>query len=342
MLSEDEVAVFLVPLWEETVLVVERRKVARGTVRQMARALLEATGKLRQETRAGRGSETPTVSAEKRQAAHAQLARLLEEMGMLLAPWAHHLQVWQPTELILSPHFLLNLLPLHATMWQGKPLIEHYPVVYLPAPALAQEVLKQRKPLSGQALLLGNPTQDLPGAAAEVHWVATRLASRGIPSHTFIGEQATTDCVDAHAPSAGLVHCACHSVLEVADFLQSGLELADRRLTGLEIMARLKLTNAALVYLSSCDSGHSRVGRTDELLALVRAFLYAGSPTVLATLWALDDGTGYSFATHFYKRWIGEEQPLAVAFQQAMVATRRLYAQQPFFWAPFVLVGAWR
>jgi len=306
----------------------------------MAVSLFEATKKLTQETRAWRGGEEQAVSSDKRKEAHQQFAELLSNMGALVQPWAPHLEKWQPTELLLSPHFLLNLLPLHAAIWNGKPLIEHFPVVYLPSPALAKEILNQRKKLQGEALLLGNPTKDLKGAEQEVDWVANHLKTRGIDPKTFVREQATTDRVDNHAQSAALVHFACHSALDFEDFLRSGLELADRRLTAMDVTTTLELKRAALVYLSSCDSGQAVPGRTDELMALVRVFLYAGSPTVIATLWALNDGAGYTFADYFYKFWIVERQPMAAAFQKAMLSTRKLYPQ-PFYWAPFVLMGAW-
>lgn len=272
-------------------------------------------------------------------------------MGALLKPWMSRIEAeaWEPTELVLAPHFLLNLLPLHAALWRGQPLIEHFPVVYLPSPALAEELAKRRKPLAGEALLLGNPLTgqqevdtrfNLSGAEAEVGWVADYLRRAGMACHLFVREQATSDRVRAHATSASLVHFACHAVLEAEDFLRSGVELADRRLTVLAVTTEVALERAALVFLSSCSSGQAVPGRTDELLALVRVFLSVGSPTVVATLWALDDEAGSVFASHFYNAWVRQGLPLAVAFQQAMRQTRTTYSQ-PFYWAPFVLMGAW-
>jgi CHAT domain-containing protein len=222
-------------------------------------------------------------------------------------------------------------------------LIEHFPIVYLPSPALAEDILNQSKPLTKEALLLGNPTGDLKQAEAEVREIAKQLKRKGFqsPDPPVTGSQATTHCVYTQAPSAAFIHFACHSFLEPTDFLRSGVELVDRRLTALDVSATLELKNAALVFLNSCDSGQALPGHTDELVALTRVFLYAGSPTILATLWALDDRVGRTFAEYFYKFWIDKEQPLAVAFQKAMRKTRVLY-DHPFDWAPFVLMGAWQ
>ena len=216
-------------------------------------------------------------------------------------------------------------------------------MVYLPSSALATELVKRRRGHLGPALLLGNPTQDLAEAEREVAWVAEHLAMRDLPVHTFVGAQATTACMAVHAPTAALLHFAGHTQLAREDFLRSGLELADRRLTVPDVMTTVDLRQAALVYLSSCDSAQAVPGHTEELLALARAFVYAGAPTVLATLWALDDAAGAHFADYFYQAWVGAGQPLAHAFQQAMQRLKaRLRYAHPFYWAPFVLLGAWR
>jgi len=95
-----------------------------------------------------------------------------------------------------------------------------------------------------------------------------------------------------------------------------------------------------LVYLSSCDGAASLPEHTDELMALVRAFLSAGAPTVIASLWPLDDGYACLFAEAFYQSWMQDRQPMPVAFREAMNFVRRM-APNPFYWAPLVLMGAW-
>ena len=124
-------------------------------------------------------------------------------------------------------------------------------------------------------------------------------------------------------------------------FLSSGIELHDRRLRVLDITAGLDLRQAVLVYLSSCDGAHAVPGHKAELLALTRALLYAGSPSVIGTLWPLRDEVGYAFASHFYRRWLRGHDSLAGALRQATIKIRELYPK-PFDWAPFVLMGAWQ
>ena len=126
----------------------------------------------------------------------------------------------------------------------------------------------------------------------------------------------------------------------ICDFLRSGFRLRDRQMTVLEIMTTIEMNDALLVYLSSCDSARPVVGRTEELMALARSFLYAGSPTVIASLWPLDDNAGRVFAENFYKAWLSDRMSLNRSFQSALLRTM-IMEPDPLCWAPFIMVGAW-
>jgi CHAT domain-containing protein/tetratricopeptide (TPR) repeat protein len=348
--SASEVRVFLSRLWEPGLPEIKRFDVPYGKVHQMALTLLECTTS--QSTRSP-GRAAHARSEQDQQDMADRFKQLLDELGQyLVEPWASSLEKWQPTEVILAPHYLVNLLPLHAATVGDKALIEHVPVVYLPAPHLASELVKRQKTgAMGEALVVGNPlTGDplidewmkLPGAKDEAQDVADRLRERGMHVHLLLGPEATTARVLEHVRTASVVHVACHSLMDW-DFLRSGWELSDRRLTVLEVMSRLEVRGATLVYAGSCDSAQAVPGRTDELLAMVRGFFH-GSPTVVASLWGLNDAVGNVFADVFYKLWLQEDNRMSLAevFQKAMLATRASYPHNPAHWAPFVLIGAWQ
>ena len=331
-LQGDEFAVFMLPLWEKTSPTVMRFQLNNGTIARLSVSLVETTGLLHQ-----RGSTRKADEASVRLKAHHRLNRLFEDMGQLIEPWEDHLVLWEPTELVFAPHYLLNLLPLHAATWRGKPLIDHFPVSYIPSSALAQQFLQRRKTPNGPVLLFGNPSGELLGAESEVAQIAETL-NPIVETHPFTGQHAIADQFFAHASSAAAVHLACHSRLDVDDFAQSGIQLADGTLTVVELMAKLRLDKTSLAYLSSCDSGRAVPGKTDELMALVRVFLSAGASTVIATLWTLDDTAACVFATNFYNLWLKKKLPMNLAFQKATQQTRQRYPQS-FAWAPFVLFG---
>lgn len=332
LLDHDEVAIFLLPLWGEEsppeVLVLPPAGVVVGTLMSFT-AALDAFAR-----------ERAVVPDQAHSSPLDQFDRVASDLGRLVEPWGEYLEKWCPTQLVLSPHSRLALLPLHAAPWKGRPLIESFPVVYLPSPAHAPELVKRRRQPGGEALLVGNPTGDLPGAEAEVAAVARWVRNCGMDPTVLVRSDANTGGVVARSHAASVVHFACHSVLDEEDFSRSGVQLADRRLNVPEMVATLELPRATLAVLSSCDSARNTLGSSTELLALVRVFFYAGAPSVVASLWPLNDAVGTYFADFFYKYWMGDRKPLAVAVQQATLRVREEYPN-PCHWAPFVLMGIW-
>lgn len=324
------VLVFLAPLWNLDHLEVQQLSFPPRFILRMATDLLANT--ISAETRA------PARAAS--QLPDQTIASLLNVMSSLVEPWSDYLDKWQPTELIISPHSVLNLLPIHAATYRGTPLIEHFPIAYLPSPALGNALLQRHRRKIDTALLIGNPNGDLENAEHEVDQITEQLVSVGSDVQRFYRKDATTECVQKYAAEASVVHLACHSEIDHADFLRSGFLLSDRRMTVLEIMSSVELRRASLVYLSSCDSARPAVGHTEELMALARSFLYAGSPTIIASLWPLDDETGCTFAEHFYNAWLSERVSMIRAFQAAMLRTRES-TPDPMYWAPFTMIGAW-
>lgn len=325
-LDTGNVLVFLAPLWNLDRLEVQQLSFPARFIPKIATDLLANTFSPETRAPARAASRLPDQT----------MTSILNEMSSLVEPWSDYLDNWQPTELIISPHSVLNLLPIHAATCRGAPLIEQFPIAYLPSPALASALLQRHRREVDTALLIGNPNADLENAEREVAQISKQFA--GV--QPFCREHATTECVQKYAAEANVVHLACHSEINHADFLRSGFLLSDRRMTVLEIMSSLELRRASLVYLSSCDSARPAVGQTEELMALARAFLYAGSPTIIASLWPLDDETGCTFAEHFYNAWLSEGVSMIRAFQTAMLRTRDS-APDPIYWAPFTMIGAW-
>lgn len=107
-------------------------------------------------------------------------------------------------------------------------------------------------------------------------------------------------------------------------------------LTALEALDRLRL-RCDLVTLSACESGLSRVRRGDELIGLIRAFLYAGAPALVCTLWRVDERSTLMLMERFY-RGVQAGTGFAEALRQAQLYLRRQPAfADPYYWAPFVL-----
>ena len=77
----------------------------------------------------------------------------------------------------------------------------------------------------------------------------------------------------------------------------------------------------------------------DELMGLARGFFSAGSPTVMLSLWTIDDEATVDLMVAFYRELARTNSPAAAlrAAQMELLKQR----PHPFFWSPFVIVGRW-
>ena len=102
----------------------------------------------------------------------------------------------------------------------------------------------------------------------------------------------------------------------------------------------LKL-RADLVTLSACETGLGQEMRGEGIVGLTRAFFYAGTPSVLVSLWKVDDASTADLMTTFYEnlRKNGErDKAAALRETQLKMISGNRYAH-PYYWASFVLQG---
>ncbi|HEV2765888.1 MAG TPA: CHAT domain-containing protein, partial [Pyrinomonadaceae bacterium] len=156
-------------------------------------------------------------------------------------------------------------------------------------------------------------------------------------SVALLDEQATAAAVRLHAPEADVLHLACHGRFRPDNPLFSSLRLADGWLTVREAAA-LEL-RCGLVALSACETGVSAVAPGDELIGLARGFFAAGAPSLVLSLWTVDDAATADLMTDFYTRLRGGDGPAAALRHAQLHLLKR--QPHPFFWSPFVLLGRW-
>ncbi|WP_137669599.1 CHAT domain-containing protein, partial [Sphaerospermopsis reniformis] len=99
----------------------------------------------------------------------------------------------------------------------------------------------------------------------------------------------------------------------------------------------LKL-NAELIVLSACDTGQGDI-KGDGVIGLSRSLISAGIPSIVVSLWAVDDDSTSFLMTEFYKNM---EQKLdkGTALRQAMLTTmKHKNYESPYHWAAFTLIG---
>lgn len=138
-----------------------------------------------------------------------------------------------------------------------------------------------------------------------------------------------------------ILHLAAHASNDDQSPWQSAIHfLPDDqagRLRAADILA-LPL-DAGLTVLSSCSSGAGKILSGEGVLGLSSAFLSAGVPAVLASLWAVDDGATTRFMDLYYG-FLADGQDCAMALASAQQDMRTQPSTgHPYYWAGFVLIG---
>lgn len=276
----------------------------------------------------------------------------------------------QGKELIIVPHDVLHNLPFHALVGaDGRFLIENHPIEYLSSASLMQFTQGKRRALGNKVLAFGNPVvseavKDLKFAEQE-----TGELKKLFPATTeLLRSEATKVKLKQLAPQYDILHFAAHTELKEDDPLSSAVLLAK----GANDNGRLEVRDifgldlkASLVVLSGCETALGKLSRGDELVGLTRAFIYAGTPSVVASLWKVDDASTAALMSSFYKNLKTKSKVESLRQAQldmihgkagtALVAQRgvggigrlgqiaarssSIPTSHPYFWAPFILVG---
>jgi CHAT domain-containing protein len=146
------------------------------------------------------------------------------------------------------------------------------------------------------------------------------------------------------------VHLATHGLLNNRHPELSGLvfSLVDRQgrprngfLPASDVY-NLRL-NADLVVLSACQTALGGDVRGEGLVGLTRAFMYAGAPRVVSSLWRVPDNATAVLMQQFYRRMLVDHAQPAAALRAAQLAVRSEPRwSAPYYWAGFILQGEWR
>jgi CHAT domain-containing protein/predicted negative regulator of RcsB-dependent stress response len=246
------------------------------------------------------------------------------------------------TQLYVIPHSILHYVPFSALLKKNRPLINDYVVAYLPAAAAL--VQKNNTNPAGNSILAMAPAN----SQLQYTQLESEKVSNFFPKqHTLLlGARATESSFKRLADQFEFIHLATHGYFNKTNPLLSGLTLEsdsidDGHLEVHEIMGlRLK---AKLVTLSACDtavaSGYfSDVPPGDDLVGLTRAFLSAGTTSVAASLWAINDRSAVNFMNSFYRQLQHKDRATALALAQRQMLLSGKY-HHPYYWAAFVMVG---
>jgi CHAT domain-containing protein len=245
-------------------------------------------------------------------------------------------------QLIVSPHGALHYIPFHALHDGAGYLIERFEFSYAPSAsvlrlcrnksAAAQTVASKTETSRGEMLVaLGVGETGTPNIEQEIDALAAIFPN----SVTLTGDQATRENLLEVAHRARFLHLASHGYFRRDNPMFSFLKLAGGNLHFYSLLD-LRLT-AEMVTLSACHTGVNKVFPGDELHGLVRGFLYAGAPSVVASLWAVSDVSTADLMREMYSA-LRAGATKRSALRRAQLAIKDAYGH-PYYWAPFVLMG---
>ena len=249
----------------------------------------------------------------------------------------------------IIPNGKLHLLPFQAL---GEPnprggfrfLLENKSIFHLNSQSILKFAQKRAKEIGDKGTLIafGNPDDSLRHAEEEIDLIKRVFAQ----AKAYTRRDATEDKVKTGLAGFNILHFATHGKMK-GNIKESYILLApspdgkeDGKLFLREIWG-LPLLGYQLVTLSACETAMGKEASGDVMVSLETAFLRAGTPTILASLWAVDDqATGVLMKTFYHNV---TKQGKAEALRTAQVALlsdpRYVY---PYYWAPFIVVGDWR
>ncbi|MFF4318049.1 CHAT domain-containing protein [Streptomyces sp. NPDC001568] len=227
--------------------------------------------------------------------------------------------------LVLVPMGALGLVPWHAAFAeQGRGrryAIERAEFSYAASARLLCEVAaRPPAPHTGTALIVGNPTGDLPYAGEEADALQRLFYPHGqyLGLRTGDGEPGQVAAwLRERADEGAVLHLACHGTVEENRPRSSYLALKGGELTAEELAGAVH-GRLGLVVLAACRSQVSGRGH-NEAYSLSTAFLVAGSRSVIGSLWPVPDDTTsvLMFLTHHFLR--REQEPPARALRRAQL-----------------------
>jgi CHAT domain-containing protein len=232
--------------------------------------------------------------------------------------------------LIIIPHYFLHILPIHAfPINENQILQDKYDVQYAPSCQLLQITKQRQLNELTNLFVIQNPTKDLLYTDLEVNIISTLFNQ----SEIIAKDNATKNAVLPHLKSSDnhCYHFSCHGGFNPDNPLESALFLANKEPLTLGEIFELRLNKCRLVTLAACETGLIDLNSiSDEYIGLPSGFLFAGSPSVVSSLWKVNDLQTSFLMIKFYEILFDENQQVSVpvALKQAQYWLQNLTVQE--------------
>jgi CHAT domain-containing protein len=239
-------------------------------------------------------------------------------------------QILSPIEELLDervvfvPDGCLRDVPFHALRAPWGTVVDRFTVWYAPTAGACRNT-RQRQP-DNLSVLIGLESPGIPSVQKELHAVARQLPNPIVWTGSDVAK-----LPDAFSRAA-FIHITSHGVFRRDDPSFSMLLLGSDVLTPVDLAGMA--IQAELVTMSACSTGRAL---TPGFEGFCRAFLLLGVPSLIGSLWDVEDSATALLMDRFYSN-LSQSPDLAAALRQAMLALKA-QNEHPYYWAGFVLIG---
>ncbi|MBM2839110.1 MAG: hypothetical protein HW415_1735, partial [Deltaproteobacteria bacterium] len=308
----------------------------------------------------GRETIESTIVQMSREGIKEKVVRYREMMEQVTPLEKESLELYnlliRPVERLISgtkyigiiPHDVLHYLSFSSLFDGRQYLMEAHPIFYSPSASVMKMIMDRNVGATGRLplhrlLIIGNP--DLGDSAFDLPFAEREAGSIGREfegSEILLRKEATETRVREDIGGVEGVHFASHGIYDSSTPLFSSLKLTkdsanDGNLTANEVFS-LNL-RASIVMMSACQTGLGKLTTGDEIIGLNRAFIYAGAPSIISTLWRVNDAASAMLVKRFYRYY--KKSDLAESIRLAQLAVKGYYPH-PAYWAGFGLTGDYR
>ncbi|NCS76106.1 MAG: CHAT domain-containing protein [Microcystis aeruginosa K13-07] len=209
--------------------------------------------------------------------------------------------------LIIIPYLFLHILPLHALPINDNQILQDkYDVQYAPSCQLFKITQQRQLNDLNSLFAIQNPQNNLLFTDLEVEIIKSLF----VQSDILAKQNATEIAIKTHQnfPLANCIHFSCHGTFNPNKPLESALILTKEKTDQEDGYLRLgeifelNFKNCRLVMLSACETGLIDLNSiSDEYIGLPSGFLFAGSPSVVSSLWKVNDLSTAFLLIKFYE-----------------------------------------
>jgi CHAT domain-containing protein len=258
-----------------------------------------------------------------------------------------HAQLFAPIQQFIStpvvgivPHGVLHYVPFAALFDGQRYLMDKHTLFSLPSTSLFKYIKEKRKPAGRNILSLSLSRPEGLPFLRFADPAAQRIAGL-YDKQALTGAVASESALKARAGDSDILFIAAHARLNSYSPMFSQLILSpDEENDGmLEVheVYELDLKKTNLVVLSACQTQLGEHSKGDDITGLNRAFIYAGTPSVAASLWSVKEEQTGALMYNLMKNY--RDGMSKAAALQAAQRSIRLTNPHPYFWAAFVLTG---